>query len=133
MTTKSWAKSQISIISCIKNTAQKMMQVRPRDMHRKSVVNTLGVNCKKTRRKDDIYVREVTTNSHDLSVWTIVYVFFYNFNLIAYHILPIYLENLFRRVKIQQNLRNEENNRGIVQGKRAITSLSLAYEISTGH
>ena len=109
------------------------MQVKPRDMHRKSVVNTLEVNCKKTRRKDDIYVREVATNSHDLSVRTIVYVFFYNFNLIAYHILPIYLENLFRRVKIQQNMRNEENNSGIVQGKRAITSLSLAYEISTGH
>ena len=133
MTTKSWPKSQISIISCIKNTAQKMMQVRPRDMHRKSVVNTLEVNCKKTRRKDDIHVREVATNSHDLSVWTIVYVFFYNFNLIAYHILPVYLENLFRRVKIQQNMRNEENNSGIEQGKRAITSLSLAYEISTGH
>ena len=45
-----------------------MMQVRPRDMHRKSVVNTLEVNCKKTRRKDDIHVREVATNSHDLSV-----------------------------------------------------------------
>ena len=30
-------------------------------------------------------------------------------------------------------MRNEENNSGIVQGKRAITSLSLAYEIFTGH
>ena len=46
------------------------------------------------------------------------------------HIVPTYLTT-FRRVKYQQNMKNEGTICNFVQGKHAITSLSLTYKIST--
>ena len=84
----------------------------------------------------------MATKSHDLSLGTIAYVFYFT-NLIwvltreqcnqYFLIFWRLISQIFRRIKIQQNMRMEENNGYIVRGKSLITNLSIALEISTGH
>ena len=43
----------------------------------------------------------------------------------------LFIPRAFRRVKLHQNMRNEGNIGQIVREKRAMTSLSVMYKIST--
>lgn len=105
--------------------AQKMRQVRLWEIQKESVVNTYGVNCINTWRKDDIKEKMVA-KSHDLSVWTTMYVFCFTRLIWLLTWLLIFIRLIsqnFRQVKIQQNMRNKENNAHIIRGKYLIICL----------